>query len=77
MKILFINLFNIFIFYHIKENHINKLKNILLEDDSQNKNNIKKINRNYFEYKIENFSDFINEINERYSEKFEVGNYKW
>jgi len=53
------------------------LKNILLEDDLENKNYIKKTNRNYFEYKIENFSEFLNEINERSNENFEVGNYKW
>ncbi|KAG4089416.1 hypothetical protein H8356DRAFT_1718566, partial [Neocallimastix lanati (nom. inval.)] len=63
-----------------------KLKNI----KTKNKiDNIEKINEtdtivisvyiveNYFEYKIENFSEFLNEINERSNENFEVGNYKW
>ncbi|ORY20667.1 hypothetical protein LY90DRAFT_516623 [Neocallimastix californiae] len=63
-------------YLNIEENHINKLKNILLEDDLENKNYIKKTNRNYFEYKIENFTEFLNEINERSSKNFEVGNYK-
>jgi len=60
-----------------KEKNINKKKDIILEDDAKNKNSIKKISRNYFEYRIENFSDFINETNEQYSRIFEVGNYKW
>ncbi|OUM65860.1 hypothetical protein PIROE2DRAFT_7017, partial [Piromyces sp. E2] len=60
-----------------KKNIITKSLKFIKYDDSQNKNNIKKISRNYFEYRIEKFSDFLNEINEQSSEDFEIGNYKW
>ncbi|ORX75593.1 hypothetical protein BCR32DRAFT_296803 [Anaeromyces robustus] len=62
---------------NIKENHINKLKNTLIEDDLRNINNIKRVDRNYFEYKIENISGFLNGVNKQSSEEFYVGNYKW
>jgi len=57
--------------------HINKLKNIILNDDQKSNIELEVIKEDYYEFEIEKFNNFLNDKTGEQEKEFEICGYKW